>query len=261
MNLMGHGDWSKQENSPLAGLLRRIHDSGAWTEADGDDAFGYLKKHQYKREQAMLLVQAWADLERSGLQLAEALRDYYEVFFAQEEKRIWPVLEAALKRAKALATKLEPQSLIEELALGLKYDPFPDMPEIVLAPSFWATPLMVFGQINEGRHLILFGGRPDNISLVPGEVVPDSLHKGLQALADPTRLRILRYLIEEPHTSAQLARKLRLRPPTVVHHLHTLRIAQMVEITLTDDEQRRYAARTGAIESVKVHLDRFLHEE
>ncbi|NJN55024.1 MAG: ArsR family transcriptional regulator, partial [Anaerolineae bacterium] len=45
--------------------------------------------------------------------------------------------------------------------------------------------------------------------------------------------RILKYLSEEPLTPAELARRLRLRPPTVIHHLDALRLARLVHVTLS----------------------------
>lgn len=99
------------------------------------------------------------------------------------------------------------------------------------------------------------------MSLVPGEVVPDALHLSLKALADPTRLRILRYLIAQPLTPAQLSRRLRLRVPTVVHHLHALRLAGLIHVTLEAGGERRYAARPGAVAANYEALATFLGEE
>jgi len=86
--------------------------------------------------------------------------------------------------------------------------------------------------------------------------VPDALLHGLQALGDPTRLRILRYLAEGAHTPTELARRLRLRPPTVVHHLHVLRLAGLVYLTV-EGRQRRYAARTEQMEALWGQLRAF----
>ena len=84
--------------------------------------------------------------------------------------------------------------------------------------------------------------------------------KALKALGDPTRLRILRYLTAEPQTPVQLARRLRLRVPTVIHHLHTLRLAELVHLTLGKEDKRRYAARPEAVAAsfatLKVFLER-----
>ena len=76
-------------------------------------------------------------------------------------------------------------------------------------------------------------------------------------LADPTRLRILRYLSDEPLAPAQLARRLRLRSPTVIHHLDALRLARLVILTL-EPEGKRYAVRPDALATVFELLTTFV---
>jgi DNA-binding transcriptional ArsR family regulator len=93
--------------------------------------------------------------------------------------------------------------------------------------------------------------------LIPGELVPDALFQALKALADPTRLRIMRYLSAEPLTPAELSRRLRLRAPTVIHHLHALRLARLVHLTI-GHEGRRYEARREAVTTAFHLLDSYL---
>jgi DNA-binding transcriptional ArsR family regulator len=71
----------------------------------------------------------------------------------------------------------------------------------------------------------------------------------LKALADPTRLQILQHLSEKPYPLTELARLLRLRPSTVVHHLHILRLAGLVRLTLDKKTVTKYySARLEAID-------------
>jgi DNA-binding transcriptional ArsR family regulator len=109
--------------------------------------------------------------------------------------------------------------------------------------------------------LFLFGARPADASLYPGEVIPDAMLRTLKALADPTRLQILRYLKDEMLTPAQLSRKLRLRAPTVIHHLDTLRLAGLVNVSLDSEHNKRYAARSEAIPNAFTNLGEFLQTE
>jgi DNA-binding transcriptional ArsR family regulator len=149
--------------------------------------------------------------------------------------------------------------LQEELSQGVRFDRSPDVAGIVLAPSYWCTPLMYFGMVEPDLEIRLFGARPEDASLVPGEVVPDALLRALKALSDPTRLRIMHYLTAEPQTPADLARRLRLRAPTVTHHLKTLRLAGLVQLTFGEHkEDRRYAARIEAVVAVCDSLKKFL---
>ena len=192
------------------------------------------------------------------------LNAYYDVFFKEEEPRIQNSLELRIAKAKSRAEELSLPDLLNELSQGLRFEleQTAEMAELMMIPSFWSTPLSLFTPITQDkkRWLFLFGGRPDDVSLVPGEVVPELLYQMLKALADPTRLRILRYLSEEPLTPAELARRLRLRPPTVIHHLDALRLARLVHVTLSANG-RRYEARHEAIQNVSMMLEGFLAGE
>jgi DNA-binding transcriptional ArsR family regulator len=201
----------------------------------------------------------WARAEEFGERYLDALRTYQQVFFAEEERRIGPALQDALARAQALAEQWELRELLEELSQGVRLTQLPEEAELVLAPSFWCTPLVVFGKADKDRALLLFGARPPDASLVPGEMVPEAMLRSLKALSDPTRLRILNYLSQEPHAPAQLARRLRLRAPTVTHHLKALRLAGLVQLTVgKGKDEGRYAVRSEAITAAFTSLERFL---
>ena len=107
--------------------------------------------------------------------------------------------------------------------------------------------------------MILFGARPESDSLVPGELVPDSLMASLNALSDPTRLRILRYLSSESLTTTQLATRLRLRTPTVVHHLKALRTAGLVYVISGHQKKEvHYQTRTERLNMTCEVLEQFV---
>lgn len=242
-------------------IFQTVAIRGGWDESDRaalQPIFRCLKSSMPKTGGLEQLLEWWSHPEAFGERYLEALSAYYEVFFAEEEGRILPALEDALGRAKILAERLDLPALLEDLSLGLRLTELPQVSELVLAPSFWSTPLLVFSSLSEKRDLILFGARPVDASLVPGEVVPDGLMRALKALGDPTRLRILRHLTAEPLSPAQLARRLRLRAPTVIHHLDALRVAELVHLTLKAGGERRYAARPNAATSTLAALLSFL---
>lgn len=245
---------------PLVDTLRGVMARGKWTDADLEALAAILEAHKPPPSKKELIegLALWSRAEEFGEQYLEGLQAYHEVFFAEEENRIRPALQAALDRAQALAKKLELPELLEELSQGLRFAELPKAAELVLAPSFWSTPLIVEAWVGVDRHLILFGARPADAALSAGEAVPDALFKALKALADPTRLRILRYLAKEPLTPAQLSRRLRLRAPTVVHHLYALRIAGLVHLTVGQGDERRYTIRREGVASTLDALMRFL---
>jgi DNA-binding transcriptional ArsR family regulator len=95
------------------------------------------------------------------------------------------------------------------------------------------------------------------MSAIPGGVLPDGLLNALKALADPTRLKILRYIAQGPHTPSKLAKRLRLRAPTVTHHLNELRLAGLVNMTM-DGQEKKYTARFEALQGIFTTLQEFL---
>jgi DNA-binding transcriptional ArsR family regulator len=250
----------------VAETLKSVAARGTWDERDQEILRANLRCDKEKKpppspKEIVTTLECWTRAEEFGVHYLEALHAYQEAFFAQEEKRIRPALQEALARAQDLAGQLDLPDLLEELSQGLRFAALPEVAELVLAPSYWSTPLMFFGQVSAERDIWLFGARPPDASLVPGEAVPDALTRTLKALSDPTRLRILRYLSEESLTPAELARRLRLRAPTVTHHLRALRLAGLVQLTLEKNKEKgRYAARSEAVAATFASLQGFLRE-
>jgi len=243
-----------------AGILQRVAERRAWDEQDLEALrTGFRKLGGMRtREDLATLLDCWAHPDESGELYLSALELYYEVFFAEEERRILPALQQRLEVARELAGRLPVSELLEELSQGVHFEAGIAASELVLAPAFWSTPLVIFNQVDPGKMVLLFGARPAHMSLVPGEQVPDALLQALKALADPTRLSILRYLTHESLTPSEISRRLRLRAPTVTHHMTALRLAGLVHLSLQPDRERRYTARLEGIRSTFSSLDEFL---
>ena len=247
-------------------ILNGVRARGSWREKDRQKIQFYRQLYKGEKTPSPAALNKaldwWARAEEFGAGYLKAIRAYHEVFFAEEETRIRPVLTEALVRAQDMAGRLSVLDLLEELSQGLRYTEQPQVAKLVLAPSFWGTPLVIFGQIDQDKQIWLFGGRPAEVSLIPGEAVPDKMLRALKALSDPTRLRILRYLAEEKLSPTQLAKRLRLRAPTVVHHLRILRLAGLVQLTMDEDEEiRTYAVRPEAAATVFATLRDFLDHD
>jgi DNA-binding transcriptional ArsR family regulator len=252
-----------------AEMLRGIAEREAWDERDREALRAAYhraceaddEKKVPSSDNLASILDAWANAERFGERYLAALRAYQEGFFAEEESRIRPALIAALTRAQELAARLTLPDLLEELTQGLRFDEPPEAARLLLVPSYWSTPLVFFGKVSAERDAWLFGARPADASLVPGETVPESLLRALKALSDPTRLRILHDLSRESLTPAQLARRLRLRAPTVTHHLKILRLAGLVQMTLGESKATKcYAARSEVIAAACASLENFLEK-
>ena len=150
------------------------------------------------------------------------------------------------------------QHWLKNYPAGCDFEEVEAAKELVLVPSYWSTPFVFPTYPGKGRMQIVFGCRPDMQSIAPGAETPDKLMNALKSLADPTRLRILRYLTGQPLTPTELSRRLRLRPPTVLHHLQALRLAELVAIRVSENGEKRYAARSETLNAIFISVKDFL---
>ena len=205
------------------------------------------------------LFTIWTDRKAFGEIFTEALEAYLDNFFLEEEGRIIPALEQTLAESQALAKDHEDiLSLLEELSSGVRLDWVTESNRVVLVPSFWSAPFVRCASMPNDSQIIIFGKRPKGIALVPGEEIPEDMLHGLKAMADPTRLRILKHLMYDSYTPSELAKALRLRPPTVIHHLKILRLAGFVLLTISPNSERRYTARRDGIMETARLIHQFL---
>jgi len=221
----------------------------------------YARSNRLTQGRIRATFDAWSDRQAFGEKLCPALEAYVENFYQEEELRIIPAQARALEDAQVLASQMDPLSLLEELSAGVRMDWISGISKLILAPSFWGAPFVFFNTLDRDTGIILFGARPEGMALIPGELIPDELLNALKALAEPTRLRILRYLLEGPRTPSELARVLRLRLPTVIHHLDNLRLAGLVLVTVSPETERRYALRMEGVNKTIQYLQAFLSED
>ena len=211
-------------------------------------------------ERASQVLNLYADPVGFGEKYLNALGTYYQVFFSEEEKRIASKLESALEKARKAAAAQGELSYLQTLTEQTKTTVSEQVETVVLAPSYWCSP--VYQQnLDQKQVVILFGARPKEESLVPGEIVPEELLQRLKAMTDPTRMRILRYLLQEQLTPAELACRLRLRAPTVTHHLHALKSSGMVQFVKKGKNEHLYYAKMDSIKETYVLLKDFLEQD
>jgi DNA-binding transcriptional ArsR family regulator len=252
---------SMETSAALAEFLQEVAERRSWNEKDLE-LFReiYHSRKYYTQKHLSTILDWWSRPVEFGEIFLDALQAYYQEFFAEEERRIRPALLISIEQATEKAESLSLHELIEQLSQGVHLPIETEITQIVFSPSYWISPLIVFGKVSTGRMVLVYGARPADTSLVPGEAVPDALLRSLKALADPTRLRIMRYVSVEPMTVTQLSRKLRLRPPTVAHHMKQLRLAGLVHLSLETGGDK-YTARTEMIEEVLSNFQDFLKEE
>jgi len=248
------------ESPEMLETLKEVSSRQSWNDADLDRLRGQYQQtgKSPHSDRLVTTLNWWSRPEEFGERFLTGLQAYVAVFFDEEEKRIKPYLQQALESAQTMATQMEFSKLFIELSQGVKIIALEEAEEVKFVPSYWITPLVMYNRSIKNQWVVMFGARPADVALVPGEVVPDAMLRALNALSDPTRLLILRYLSDNPQTPSQLARKLRLRAPTVIHHLSALRLAGLVYVSMDVEAEKRYTVRETAVNDTFNALRKFL---
>lgn len=89
----------------------------------------------------------------------------------------------------------------------------------------------------------------------------EALARRLRAVADPTRLALLRLLALRPRTVGELASELAVSQPTVSNHIKVLRETSLVAPAGSGPERRKLAVDHGAVEDLVSELGAVLSEE
>jgi len=253
-------DIDSWEHAEIKAIWLRITEAHRWKKSDLTALQKAMHgKGEHFNEKAFPKLLDWlARPAELGEALVTALQAYYQVFFAEEERRIQPVLQSGLERARKRSEGMRLADLLVDLSQGVHFEDV-QAEKLILVPAYWTTPLVILEKISPTESLFLFGARPATMSALPGELVPDRLLRSLKALADSTRLKILYDISQEEVTPSQLSRRLHLRAPTVTHHLNELRLAGLVNLTFRGQE-KLYRARLEAIEEAFHSLKQFLRK-
>lgn len=248
------------EEQGIREQLSRIAQVGCWQDKDIQ-----LLKQEFERHlifsktiEIKALLASLCEPAETGRCYKKALVHYYQTFFKEEEERILPYLEQSLKQGRLLAESQPPLKLIESLCNGLTLQLEPSIQELVCSPSYWITPLISYDHLSTGKSMLLYGCRPMNENVVPGENLSAHMMQSIKAIADPTRLKIIKLLQAAPLSPKLIADQLRLRPPTVIHHLQILRSCGLVHLILNEAEERLYSIESGALQETLHELEDFL---
>ncbi|WP_077324802.1 ArsR/SmtB family transcription factor [Virgibacillus siamensis] len=165
-------------------------------------------------------------------------------------------LESILLRDKTLKEKMldnfEPDQFVEWATDGVQYAPEPSVHKVLLIPHYIYRPWNVEADL-EGVKVFYYAVANESIT-EEGKFVPNKLLvQRFKALADETRLKILKMTKENNVTLQELTIELELGKTTVHHHLKILKSARLVS-----QSSNGYGIVDKAIESLPTELKLYL---
>lgn len=192
--------------------------------------------------------------------LATALRRFRSDVFNKYEEEFGGAIGRAAVARRAMPSRGDAKSVIEDATNGLTYDIPLGVSRVVLIPSVVTRPLSIIDQ-HRGNLLVYYGVADEFLNSDP-EAPPSWLVRAYKALGDERRLRILRRLSEGETTLDELTQMLGLSKSTVHHHIRILRGAGLIRVHVEPEETKlkttRYTLREQSLSDAGGLLDSYL---
>ncbi|PTM57455.1 DNA-binding transcriptional ArsR family regulator [Desmospora activa DSM 45169] len=205
----------------------------------------------------------WGDLGPLPLDECKSMQEHVltvveqwnQQYFQDLDPAILQYLRADAEKKRRLAEKLDPVEVVEQATKGIRVQPIKSTWNLVLIPQYHYAPVNI---LTEYRNHCIWQYAVELPPEKP-EDPPRSLVRLSNCLGDANRLRILRYIAEEPRTFMEIVRYIGLAKSTVNHHLVHLRAAGLVQRDFfVDKRMERHRLREVALDQVGGQLREYL---
>ncbi|KAA9006535.1 helix-turn-helix transcriptional regulator [Paenibacillus spiritus] len=188
---------------------------------------------------------------------APLLRIWHESYFRRVENQMLPLLIEDGNEKKLLQSKMDSVALVEYASGGVVIEEIPGLSTIVLLPTVHNRPINTYCQY---RNLIMVQ-YPVDIPVDNDDDPPTELLRMTKALSDPVRLRLLRYLANEPKSLWEMKNDLGQSGDMLMHHLMMLRVAGLLRIHLSDPDGERFSIRPDGASELQLFLESYVHRQ
>lgn len=184
------------------------------------------------------------------------LTDWNEQYFRHLDPAVLRGLAADAESRRAGAAQAPPAEVVAAATGGVIL-PDAGPGRVVLVPQWHFRPWNLFESL---KDVIIVQYPVDALPPAPG-APPPGLLRLTRALADESRLRMLRFLAGGPRRFAELVQFAGLAKSTVHYHLVVLRAAGLVQVHFAGAEADAYSLRSGAVAQLGDRLAAYLEGE
>lgn len=193
-------------------------------------------------------------LERIQKEYPPLLRLWYEHYFAEVESDIKPLIYEDAQEKSVLLPKMEAERLIEYATGGVILDDIP-VNSILLTPCVHFRPINTYCFYDK----LLLIQYPVDVPEENEDDPPVVLLRMTDALADPDRLRLLRFVADEPKTVNDIATNLNQPYDALMHHLLILRAAGLLRSHVNaGDQTERFSLRPDGAAELQMFFESYI---
>lgn len=183
------------------------------------------------------------------------LRLWHEQYFRHVESKMLALLIEDASEKKLLQSKMEPGALIEYASGGIVIEDIPELETVVLLPTVHHRPINTYCFLNK----LILVQYPVDVPVENEEEPPTLLLRMTKALSDPVRLKLLRYVADEPKSLWEIQSEFSGQSGDILmHHLLMLRVAGLLRIHLRDEQNERFSIRPDGASELQMFLESYI---
>ncbi len=180
---------------------------------------------------------------------------WHDHYFRHLDAAIIAGLDRDARARRLLLATMPPQDLVEEATRGVYLEPTPTVDSVLLIPQYHYCPWTIYQHL--GRLKIYL--YPSDTHHREPDDLPPHLMRMTRALADESRMHILRFLASGTHSFTDVVRQTGLAKSTVHQHLGVLRAAGLVRVHDGGPHSGTYSVRPQTVQRVAEQLATFLY--
>lgn len=193
-------------------------------------------------------------IERIRSSYIPLLNCWQRLYFGPNENQFLPLLEEDAAEKHTLLQKMDTDALIEYASGGLVLEPLKPITQVVLTPSIHFRPINTYVFYEN----VLFIQYPLDIPELDEDEPPMVLKRLTRALAEPQRLRLLRYVADEPKSMQEMLTDLGEPKEQLMHDLMRLRVAGLLRIHLLAQDTEKFSIRPDGAAELQMFLESYI---
>lgn len=183
------------------------------------------------------------------------LSGWNEQYFCRLDPAVLSALREEARQRREEQSSMKTDEFVDQTTNGLAFRAKEGLERLVLIPQYHFQPMNViyhFGQVTLCHYSARIYLGDDKKSLPPQE------YRMIRALAEQSRLKILRYLSENPRTFTEIVRHLKLSKGITHDHVSKLRIGGFIRAHFEGETVAEYSLRPEMLNELHSKLMEFI---
>lgn len=194
------------------------------------------------------------DMSRIQRDYTPLLKSWYTYYFKGIQDSVLPLIEEDAAEKRELLLKMDASALVEYASGGLVVETPLDLKTVILFPTVHNRPMNTYCFYQN----VLLIQYPVDVPEPEENEPPTVLLRMTRALAVPDRLKMLRYVADQPRSLLEMERDLKQPAEALKHHMVLLRTAGLLRTHIGEQSNEKFSIRPDGASELQMFLESYL---